>query len=312
MHQPTTNDFEPDGPVAETTPGDAPFEFAYKSIHDYPPDVLREFAHDAAPAPARGAARRWASEARDESLGFWPRQFAGRATRAQVAFDVIAGVAAPLLCLAFDPTVFRGGVTGAPVLGEFRLFAYSVIAIEITTLLAWLALGERARAWAGLLAGGMLAGAVFSLAVGLAILPFSLAGLVILIGVFGFTPFLTALVFLRNGRRALREARLAGSDTAAALALGAVLAISIPLVVQRQTARAVERSVRELSAADGARAEAATRRLGRVHSLTGEGLDELAWAYARQADPARKLRLARAYRDITGLEVEHRLLVLND
>jgi hypothetical protein len=158
----------------------------------------------------------------------------------------------------------------------------------------------------------MLAGALFALAVGIAILPHSLMGLLLLIGVFGFTPFLTAFVYLRNGRRALRVARPAGSDTAAALALGAVLALSVPAVVHRQARRAVRRSLAELSAADGARADAATRRLRRVHRLTGEGPDELAWAYARQTDPARRERLARAYRELTGREVGYRLNVLND
>ena len=40
--------------------------------------------------------------------------------------------------------------------------------------------------------------------------------------------------------------------------------------------------------------------------------DRLAWAFSAERDPARRKRLADAYRELTGQEVEWRLSVLND
>jgi len=117
---------------------------------------------------------------------------------------VCAGIVLPVACLVFDPVVFRGGFAGGPLLGPFKLFAYALIALEIAALGAWLALRGRAGVWCGPLGGVMTAGALFSLVVGVVLLPFSLLGLMFLIGVLGFSPFLAALVYWRNGGRAPR------------------------------------------------------------------------------------------------------------
>jgi hypothetical protein len=57
------------------------------------------------------------------------------------------------------------------------------------------------RRASALLGDVLLAGGIFSFLLGLALLPFSLMGLLILIGIFGFTPFITSFVFFRNARR---------------------------------------------------------------------------------------------------------------
>ena len=41
-------------------------------------------------------------------------------------------------------------------------------------------------------------------------------------------------------------------------------------------------------------------------------LDELVWSYSREPDEARTTQLAAAYRDLTGEDIEHRLMILND
>jgi hypothetical protein len=245
---------------------------------------------------------------------FWARQFDEKPTRAQTVFDVCAGIILPVVCLVFDPVVFRAGWGFGPLLGRFKLFTYALIAIEIAALAAWLALRGRAGVWTGPLGGVVMAGAYFSLVVGVVLLPFSLLGLMLFIGVLGFSPFLAALVYWRNGRLARRESArflTAGQRKWLPVAAG-VLALALPALAQLEVSRLVARLLPELAGADAARAEAAARRLRLVGWIADADLDGLVWDYARETDAARKDRLARAYRQATGGDIEHRLMILSD
>src|SRR5882672_8266616 len=66
-----------------------------------------------------------------EQGGFWRRQFAENCTEPQLVFDVVFGVAAPILCFYFDPIVFKGRLMGDAVLQPYQLFAYGVTALEV-------------------------------------------------------------------------------------------------------------------------------------------------------------------------------------
>jgi hypothetical protein len=246
--------------------------------------------------------------------GFLSRHFGQDATRRQKIFDVVVGIILPVLCLYFDPIVFRGGIGDAPMLGRFRLFAYAVVAVEIAALALWLAAGERIKEWGGMLGGAMLAGAIFSFVVGVLILPYSILGLLFLIGVLGFSPFFCAFVYLRNAARSLKvsSAYLGASRRAAALALGAAVSICAPAYAHLRIERAVARGLPELMSGDEARAAAAARRLRFASWLGATDFDDLARAYEFETDAARKERLARAYQALTGRNVEDRLSVLHD
>jgi signal transduction histidine kinase len=256
------------------------------------------------------------TDVRDSSspVTFWGRQFADTPTRAQTVFDVCAGIILPVACLAFDPVVFRGGFAGGPLLGSFKLFAYALIAFEIAALAAWLALRGRAGVWAGVLGGVMAAGAHFSLVVGVVLLPFSLIGLMFLVGVLGFSPFLAALVYWRNGRRARRAsaAFLTDGQRRWLPLIAGLLALALPAAAHMEVSRLVARSLPELAGGDAASAEAAAGRLRLLGRLADADLDQLVWAYSKEADAARRERLARAYRDATGRDIEHRLTILLD
>ncbi|MDT7604028.1 MAG: hypothetical protein QOF61_2025 [Acidobacteriota bacterium] len=245
---------------------------------------------------------------------FMRRQFIGRATHGQKIFDVVFGVILPVLCFIFDPVVFRGGLHDAPLLGRYRLFAYGVSALGIVALVLWLAAGDRVREWGGMLGGVLLAGALFSFVVGVLISPYSLLGLIILIGALGFIPFFTAFVYLRSGVRALRasELHVKGTRRALAITFGAVLSLAAPAYAHLKIERIVARALPDLTSDDGTRADAAARRLRRVGWIAGVDYDELAWTYARETDATRRERLARAYRALTGRSVEDRLSLLND
>jgi hypothetical protein len=246
--------------------------------------------------------------------GFMRRQFEGHATRGQKVSDVLFGVALPLLCFVFDPVVFRGGMGDAPLLGRYRLFAYLVSAVGIAALLSCLALGARVREWGAMLGGVLLACALFSFAIGVLISPYSVLGLIFLVGAFGFIPFFTAFVYLRVGVRTLRasELHLEGTRRALAITFGAFLALAAPACAHLKIEGVVRRAMPELMSDDWVRADAAARRLKYVGWIEGMNYDELAWTYARETDAVRRERLARAYHTLTGRSVEDRLSLLND
>jgi hypothetical protein len=133
--------------------------------------------------------------------GFWARQFGDESTPAQTVFDLAFGLFLPLICLGADPAVF----TPDGPLSNYQAMAYVVVGLEAGLLAVWLLLRRWAARSAAFYAGPLLAGAVLALGIGVAILPLSAVGLFFGIGVFGFVPFFTSVVFLRNGVRALRR-----------------------------------------------------------------------------------------------------------
>jgi hypothetical protein len=166
---------------------------------------------------------------------FWERQFSGTPTRPQTAFDIVFGVVTPLVCLILDPGIFRTGALGnGGWLGYLTWFALLAIPIQIFTLIAWLWFGTAFEPWTGGIAGILLVGGMFAGLIGVLLLPLSLIGLLLLVGIVGFLPFITAGVFIRNAFRALQptsttiaDARLLGS-----LVIGIVIASTVPMIAQ--------------------------------------------------------------------------------
>jgi hypothetical protein len=151
--------------------------------------------------------------------GFWRRQFGDRPTETQFNFDVAFGLVLPVLCFVFDPGIFHRWLDAdAGFFGRGRLFVYCASAVEMATLACWLFAGPRLGAWSRPAGGVMKAGGIFSLLVGLLILPFSVLGIFVGgLGLLGFIPFATAVVYLRNGARALRHGRVRRPVRGAAL-----------------------------------------------------------------------------------------------
>ena len=136
---------------------------------------------------------------------YWVRQFTAPATRRQRVFDVIFGLVMPVVCMIFDPIVFKGSglFLDEGMLSELRWFAYTGLAVELIALGIWLQYGEQLGRWRDAVGGIMLGGAVVAALIGVTIFPLSLIGLFLLVGTLGFTPFLTSLVLARNAARAL-------------------------------------------------------------------------------------------------------------
>jgi hypothetical protein len=189
-------------------------------------------------------------------MGFWLRQFAAEATTAQLVFDVAFGIIAPILCFAFDPIAFRNGFGGGPLFAQYQVLVYLFSGLEIVTLVPWLLLREQLPG-KRLIGGILLAGGIFCAVIGCILLPFSFLGLfVYFVGAFGFIPFFTAIVYLRNGCRAHRAERpkANGMAQAAPILLGCLLAIGIPVLLSGSINEVVRQSVDEVIQGDTQRA----------------------------------------------------------
>lgn len=239
---------------------------------------------------------------------FWKRAVAPEVTAGQIAFDVAAGILLPIVCLVMDPIVF--GDSG--LLARQSSAAYMVITLGLLNLTIWLLL----RRPAYVMAGALAAGAVVSFLLGLLLLPYSVLGLMALIGVFGFAPFVTSFVFWRNSVRAYRLGRtrreaagVQGFEGRLAAGAAFVLVLALPLGTQawvgHEVARATEAAV---SSGDLDTSLATLRRMRWLVDT-----DSFVWAYEKERSPVRRQRLADLYRSFAGRDIEKRLAkIMND
>jgi hypothetical protein len=236
--------------------------------------------------------------------GFWTRQFQLPGTPAQRRFDLIFGIVAPVVCVLLDPAIFRPFAGGSWFLRHLRLLAYLEIAISLAAL-AYYQLTNRASSF---LAGALCGGAVFAFALGAAIFPMTLIGMLFLIGVFGLTPFFTSFVYLRNAVRCWRvcEARSSRPVGMVPAICGFILILAFPTGVQKAVFHYGDRALNAVqSDSDFPKA---VRTLKWLHYDT----DEIAFTYQKTNDAAKRERLARAFVAITGETVQERLMQLND
>ena len=246
--------------------------------------------------------------------GFWKRQFAPQQTRKQLIFDMIFRVHGPVICFIADPIVFKSMLFGPALFSDYQFFVYLVTLVQVPVMAMWLLYGTRFKS-AGLIVGGaLMAGAFFSFLIGVAILPFSLLGLLWIIGIFGFTPFLTAFVYLRNSVRAMRaQPKGLGLPCAFVLAtIAAVYVIGVPAVVSVGTARVATVWTSEVLYGDDQVAEDAAHRLSWLPVVPDNSLTQLLQAYEREHNFDRQRVIARHYREITGEDIEEKLSRLFD
>lgn len=245
---------------------------------------------------------------------FWTRQFQPVATVPQTVADFLFGIILPVLCFIFDPVVFRGGfIMGRPILGEIRFLAYTIAFIEIATLLIWLLRRERLGAHSIAVSGFLYVGALVSLFIGIGILPFSIIGTVFFgIGLLGFIPFITALVFLRNARRAfnLSVHKRVGRRKLAAFLMSLSFVIGGPLMMHLKLTRAAQDALTKIIEGNVYEVEAATEQVRFINYFTETDTLDIVRAYVNTQDEARRERLARAYLRLTGKPLDAKAIIL--
>ena len=153
-----------------------------------------------------------------------------RARLKRFVVDLLGGMVLPMLCLAYDPIVFRDGPSGAIGIGYTQSSDTDVI-VQMLALVAWMTVGWWFTRWRPCFPGFLFVGAIVSGFIGVLLAFFSLIGLLFYgIGMLGFTPFLTCAVFSRNASsgHAASHCNRRQADVRAAVSSGRVLAVAIP------------------------------------------------------------------------------------
>lgn len=177
--------------------------------------------------------------------GFWDRQFDSKATNPQKIFDWIFGILLPAICFFFDPIVFETQGLGGAFLGKYKPFAYVLCYFSLFAMSLWLSLGEKLKGLSVFFSGLFLVGGVISLIIGIILLPFSLLGLFIVIGILGFTPLFTAFVFIRNMIRSFHsaESSFKKSRLLTLFFASALISFILPLTVNIQIEKSLQRII---------------------------------------------------------------------
>jgi hypothetical protein len=115
--------------------------------------------------------------------------------------NVFGGVIGPVICLLLDPIVFRG----EGYLADIATISYISIAIGVVVFTLWIASTSCNPIISHIIGGILLGGSLVALLFGLVLLPASILGILFWgMGLLGFIPFLTAVAFFEQGRRAIR------------------------------------------------------------------------------------------------------------
>ncbi len=146
----------------------------------------------------------------------------------RVAVDLAGGIVLPALCFLYDPGILWQGHSP-----ELRAYFTLAAAWQILLLAAWQIVGRTTRSFAAVFAGALYTGMAIAITMGLALLQATLLGMIFLVGLLGFVPFLTALVYGRNASQAFK---LSGGTAdrmpqAARMALGVLVALLVPLLL---------------------------------------------------------------------------------
>ena len=231
---------------------------------------------------------------------FFRRQFKRRVTSSQIVFDIAFGLILPLACFVFDPLVFKGGQQmNGPMLEFARPFAYLLAAVSMTSFVIWIICSEKLR-WLNIpLSGILFTGSIVSFFVGFFILPFSLLGLVLVVGALGFTPFVTSFVYLRNGMRAFNLAR--ETEVSRIFMSGVLLASLAAFIFPAIFNLKLNEMVYKITHGDPATIETSTATLKYFSIFVG--MDPVVNEYIREEHPSIKKALKNSYNEVTGGDI---------
>lgn len=204
------------------------------------------------------------------------------------------GIVLPIACLYFDPAFFQWDI-GWPLLEPIKVGSYLAIGLGVVGLAAWL-IWQR---WNSVLTGWLYCGCLYASLLGIAMLPITIPTILIVIGLVGLSPFLTALVFWHAARQARANA---GELFKPRLAVCAFLVyLVIPISAQLVTTKITNDALDEISLGVEPSAANAIQRLNAISYLVEIRL-MIRRFQAEKSIPARK-RLAAAYLAVTGEEI---------
>lgn len=173
-----------------------------------------------------------------------------------LVFDFIWGVFLPVVCLLFDPYVFSSAdfelqsfqsLLDNRSISSLSILAYAALGYQMLLLSIWLLWGQKTEKLSAFFSGSLAVGFLLAMTIGILMLPITIIGLTIFIGVLGFTPFFTARAFFRRMRQAAKRGLAAQSTGRFALLffLGSLAAVVLPVLAWLSTGVA-ERTLPEI------------------------------------------------------------------
>jgi hypothetical protein len=234
----------------------------------------------------------------------------------RTALAVIFGILGPAACVLFDPLVFRVDPThpflyfSSAYLGFCQPFSYAAIFLGIVFLVLHLAGGLKSPLGKMALAGCLLASALFALALGVALLPYSLPGIFFVIGFFGFLPFVAAWVYARCGFETLTEAARVSRIRWGSVVGGALAFFAVAALFQLAFVRSYTHALGRLDSTDMNVRAAAYSAIRRWDYLFGH--QHLIDAFQHAPTERARRPIADAYYTITGRNLEEELEVAAD
>jgi hypothetical protein len=232
---------------------------------------------------------------------FFRRQFQAEATLKQKIFDWTFGVFLPVICVLADPIVFKGyGLGKGAFLAGGKPFCYLLSFTSIMAMMAWLIWGARLRWLNSFLAGLFAVGSFVSLVVGIVLFPLSLIGIFFIIGIFGFTPLLSAFVYLRNSSRAFQSSKSVFKMNAliSSFVLSTILSFTIPMLVNSK----ISNIFIEMNSGDAKTIRLNAEKLKYIYPLVN--FDVLGGHDCNLPNSERHQALAEVYQRFTGESIE--------
>lgn len=233
----------------------------------------------------------------------------------QSSFHFVFGVLTPILCLIFDPVVFKGSASylgSGGLLAPVKIFYYVAIGLVVIILGAWLFFRRQLIPYSAYIVGIFTVAMIVAGLLGIVLVPISIMGFGMTgLSVLGFTPILTAIVYYHQRKQALTYVSILPHRRLSML-IGAVAIIVVPLVFQLATARYVSSAVNELLTHPD-NSSAAVSQLKTAFWCGDECFFQLAWNYYKAYnDPARQEYLASVYHDITGGNIRTKITTFSD
>ena len=223
-------------------------------------------------------------------------------------FIVFFGMIAPIICVALDPIVFQDRMAlylspkSYGFLEFIRVEVFTLMIIGILALLVWMAFKPRSS----ILVGILYAGSLVAFIIGIVILPLSIIGLFIIIGLFGFTPFLTGFAFFvaaNQARRHLAPPRFFCFKTVSIIITVIIICV-IPVGYHLTLTRYVDQNIKHILAQDN-EADDAVQRLKDIRwRVNLPAFDKMVSEYQYCDDEELIKYLSTAYSDITGESIE--------
>ena len=177
---------------------------------------------------------------------------------------------------------------------------------------AWLMWGAKLKWFNSLLAGFFFVGGIISVGIGVVIFPFSLIGLIILIGILGFTPLFTSIILFRNAFRAYQTAKpfLEKGVLVRSFALTAIFSAVIPAAVNME----INKLINGINNGDAAEIRKNAQILKYVMPIVN--LDKMTLRYHRaapdQIETEEMKAIAEAYKQLRNEDIRTKSHVLMD